>query len=228
MVSGTTHIKEIKDRGIILSRKLVREDDILLNILTQHFGRITVYAYKAAVSKRRFLNCCEIFRHVHFYIKRTKMDFWALQEMTTLNYFKNITKYYRSYLVASRAVTLIKKMAPLDHPAKPLYTLLGGYLEFLTETETPELSWPAFEIKVLQEGGIFSMHLVQKIQSELGLNLSPQDFSVVERFFKSKNQRWVFSQPKEMVSVLQKLEIILMRVREDYNLMSGVRHPQGN
>ena len=219
MTTHATHLDEIKDQGIILSRKLIREDDVLIHVLSRHFGQLLLYAHHGAISKRRFPNSCEILRHVQFYAKKSHNDFWTLQEITTLNYFKELSQQYGRYVIATRALSLIKKMVPLEYPSERLYILLGGFLQFLTQTPTPELTWVAFEIKVVQEAGLFSLNLVQKAISEHRLRLSGEEITRVQMFLNSKNQHWIFSRPKEEMAVLQKLEVLMRRIREDYNLL---------
>lgn len=211
-------ISEIKDPGIILSRKLIREDDVMIHILSRRFGQLLLYAHKAAISKRRFANCCEILRHVQFYAKKSHGDFWTLQEITTLNYFKELSQRYSCYITANRAVALIKKITPIEHPAERLYTLLGGFLQFLTHTEISDLPWTIFEIKVIQEAGVFSMNLIRKEIAEHGLRLSADEISLIQTCVDSKNQQWLFSRTPTEVTVIQKLEPLLQRIREDYGL----------
>lgn len=219
MATHASHqLTEIKDKGIILYRRIIREDDILLHVLTKTHGHITAYAHKAAISKRRFPNCCEVFRHVQLHAKKTKSDFWTLEEMSTLNYFKNLSRHYPSYMVASRALSLIRKISPPEHPAENLYVLLGGFLQYLTTTREPELAWVPFELKVLQAAGLFSMNLVHKTLADFGLTLTDQELALIQTLLQSQSQRWIFSRPQEEVAILKKLEIQTRRIREDYNL----------
>ena len=149
-------------------------------------------------------------------------DFWTLEELTTLNYFKELSQRYSCYITANRAVALIKKITPIEHPAERLYTLLGGFLQFLTQTDTPEFPWTLFEIKVIQEAGLFSMNLIQKAIAEYGLRLSVDEISLIQTFVDSRNQQWLFSRTPAEVAVLQKLEFLLRRIREDYGLPGAV------
>jgi hypothetical protein len=222
MVPRVNPITDIKDRGIILTRKWIREDDVMMHILTRRHGLILTYAHKAAISKRRFRNCCEIFRHIQFFAKRSKSEFCTMEEIITLNYFKPLTHTYQNYQIATQALQLIRTICPPEHPSQRLYILLGGFLQFLTQTSNPHLAWPVFELKVLQAAGIFSMNLILKLAQNKPTLFSSEDLAWYETLLTSQHQQWLFSRSAADNIRLKKLSHLLSQVREDYNLSTSV------
>lgn len=153
----TNNVMEIKDRGLVLLRRLVREDDLVVQILSRDNGRIVSYAFKGARSKRRFVGC-DVMKHVRFLVAKGKKGGWILKELVVLNDFSHLIRCYETFQIASQVVNFVNKISPLEQPVRSLYVLLGSFLQMLSD---PSKATPAmvhvFETKALQCAGLFSL-----------------------------------------------------------------------
>jgi DNA repair protein RecO len=234
---------DIRDKGIILQRKVMGDDDLVVRILSQKHGQIVTYAFRALRSKRRFVNACEVMRHIQFYAKRNKQGGLTLEEVCTLNYFPHLTESYQAYQAAARALVLVRKLAPLEVSNEALFVLTGSFLQILQNPAEAE-NFLGFEIKALQLSGMLALgeqclqckKPVQELTvylSHQGLmcenctsvgwkdreerrGLSPEDQIQVREFLNARVSAKLFQAIPYLKPILFRLKPVIEEVYQDY------------
>ncbi len=144
---------QIIERGIVLSTSDFREYDRRLVVLTEHFGKITVFANGARRQNNRNKAAAQSFNLVRFTLRQGR-DSYTLLEAEIERSFIDLTMEPVRYATASLVSELTEYYAQENLPGKDQLNLLYvTYLALLGEELSPDSIRAAFILKLLHIEG---------------------------------------------------------------------------
>jgi len=134
----------IRIEGIVLRKKVLRENDLLLNVFTLSDGRIKLVQKQGLKKPKAGL---DLFCRNEFIVSENK-DFALIYQISGLDLYANIRRHYILLQEAANAVKTIEKITSDLQPNPELYILFSKFLQILnqstpnkTELKQLRLNW---------------------------------------------------------------------------------------
>ncbi len=135
------------------------ESDLLVFFLTSERGRLKGIAKGAQRSRKRFVNCLDVFSLVRLeYASRRSGEFLLLHSGKLLNAYPGLRKDFATLSYASYMVELAEVLFPAGVSEPEMFALLSGSLERLSQGEDRDAACLVFEIRAMALGG-FALNL---------------------------------------------------------------------
>lgn len=140
--------------AIILKTIPLGESDLLVHFYTPERGRIKGVAKGARRSRRRFVNCLDVFSRVRIeYTSRRTGDLFLLESGKLEEAFPGIRAGFQAMSRASFMVELTEILFPWGVADAEMFALLQGSLERLSRSGNLEDTVMAFELRAMALGG---------------------------------------------------------------------------
>lgn len=140
--------------AIILRTVPMGESDLLVFFLTPEKGRVKGVAKGARRSRRRFVNCLDVFSLVRLeYSPRRTGDIYLLQSGKLEDAYPNLRRDFASMSGASFLVELTEILFPWGVAEPEVFELLKGALAGLSISRNPEPVIQVFELRAMALGG---------------------------------------------------------------------------
>ncbi|MBN2059974.1 MAG: DNA repair protein RecO [Deltaproteobacteria bacterium] len=141
-------------QSIIMRTIELGEADVIVTFLTRDKGRLKGVAKGARRSRKRFVNCLDIFSLVEMQYRlnnRSNLNF--LDSARLIDSFSGIRSSYGIMAVASFMIELIESLLPWELPDPLMFDLLKKSLSLLTSGKDIEKILIIFEIMAISAGG---------------------------------------------------------------------------
>ena len=152
--------KRISARGIVLSKTPLRESDLIIRVLTERYGKLSLLARGAKNSKRRFSGALDLFDSALFEfgpLKRSQ-DLFLLHSASQTASWTKITKEMKRFCFAALALELCDCVSVEgDRDQAQLYNSLLQALDRLNVAQSRTeclFSFVSFNISLLAFSGI--------------------------------------------------------------------------
>jgi DNA repair protein RecO (recombination protein O) len=140
--------------AIILRTVPYGESDLLVFFFTASRGRLKGIAKGARRSRKRFVNCLDVFSLVRLeYASRRTGEFHLLQSGKLIQGFPGIRREFATLSRASFMVVLAELLFPAGVSEPEVFELLGGSLERISRGGDPESACLVYEIRAMALGG---------------------------------------------------------------------------
>ena len=145
----------IKVNGIIIGYENIKELDKRLEILTDDFGRIRVYAFSARSQKSQNIAKTRLLSTGKFEITKSKNNY-SLVYVDVKNYYDELIYDYDLFMIATRMINLIKQFTYENMDCKNELALICYALNALNNTNIEnDLVEKLFEIKLTELSGVY-------------------------------------------------------------------------
>lgn len=145
----------IKTSGIILNNYPLGEQDRMVEIFSEDFGRIQGVAKGARSFKNRFGGSLEPFTHCKFNLfKKRNGGFYRIESADIVGSFKNIREDLSLLLFTSSMVDTLRKLTPLEDPGRGIFTLLHKSLEKIAAGGQPDKVLSCYQTRLLYISGV--------------------------------------------------------------------------
>jgi len=142
--------------GIILRTRLLTETSLIVNWLTAEHGRISTVARGARRPKLPFVGKLDLFHEARFTFSRSRRSqLHTLRELKLTNNHAGLRRELGWLQQASYAATLIEQTTETETPIAPIHALMTGMLAILANQSPRPRTIYAFELKLLNELGLF-------------------------------------------------------------------------
>ncbi len=160
-------MKILSTKAFIVSMKKMNEADLLINYITEDYGRITCFANNARKSRKRFLGKLEpaMLTNIKFY-EKNGISLNILYEADIIEDYKNIRKNVDIYISITKIIEITKVLCQERDNNHGIFNLIRAVFSSLNSIE-PDNSTPFshegailkhelyFISNVLKFGGIF-------------------------------------------------------------------------
>ena len=131
--------------GIILRKKILRDNDLLLNVFSLSYGRIKLVQKRGCQKPQAVL---DLFCRNEFVVSENK-DFAVIYQTTSLELFARIRQNYALLQSAAEAVQTVEKTTSSLQPNAGLYQILLKYLQTLNSA-IAAAALPALKLELYQ------------------------------------------------------------------------------
>ncbi|MFO7785726.1 MAG: DNA repair protein RecO [Thermodesulfobacteriota bacterium] len=140
--------------AVILKAIPYGESDLLVFFFTPGSGRLKGIAKGARRSRKRFVNCLDVFSLVRleFSTRRTG-EFHLIQSGKLVNGFPGIRRDFATLSYASYMVELTEVLFPAGVSDPEVFDLLSGSLDRLSAGKERDSAWAVFEMRAMALGG---------------------------------------------------------------------------
>ncbi|MGD8389366.1 MAG: DNA repair protein RecO [Desulfobacteraceae bacterium] len=143
-----------RSTAIILKTTPLGESDLLVHFYTPERGRIKGVARGARRSRKRFVNCLDVFSLVRIeYTSRRTGDLFLLESGKLEDAFPGIRSGFQAMSRASFMVELTDILFPWGVAEAEMFDLLRGSLERLSRSKSLEPTVMVFELRAMALGG---------------------------------------------------------------------------
>lgn len=125
----------VRLEGIILRKKILRENDLLLSVFSRSDGRLFLVKPKTLKKPPAGL---DIFCRNEFIISGLQ-DFAAIYQESTLDFYVGLRRNYSLLQEAANAVKIVEKITAILQPNSELYDLLVNFLQTIEQAEPEKL-----------------------------------------------------------------------------------------
>ena len=140
--------------AIIMRVRDFGESDLLVTFLTPDRGRLKGVAKGARRSKKRFVNCLDIFSLVNLeYGPRRKGDLYFIHSGKLLEAYPNLRKNYSTLSHASYLIELTEILFPWEVPDPGIFEMLKSMFNYLAVGERADQITAAYELIAMSRGG---------------------------------------------------------------------------
>jgi DNA repair protein RecO (recombination protein O) len=140
--------------SIIMRVKDFGESDLLITLFTPTQGKIKGVAKGARRSRKRFVNCLDIFSLVKMeYSTKKRGDLYFLHSGKLIDAYPGLRKDYNSLIRASYMVELTEMLFPWHLPDRPMFDTLLNSFETLDKGGNTEIVTVFFELAAMALGG---------------------------------------------------------------------------
>ena len=147
-------MKTYTSHAIIMRTKEFGESDLLVTFFTQDKGRLKGIAKGARKSRKRFVNCLDVFALVELeYSLKREGSLYFLNSGRLINAYPGIRSDFTILSRASYMVELTEILFPWGVADPQMFELLKGSLDALAEMEKGDVIPLIFEIKAMTLGG---------------------------------------------------------------------------
>lgn len=150
--------------GLVLKRRDFGEADRILTVLTDRFGKISVYAKGVRkISSRRAGNI-ELLNRVKMHLFKAKN--YTLTEAEVKETFQPLKSNLLLSTTAFHIIEIVDRLVPENQKNTALYNLVVAILQILEKTPR-QIFVRAFEIKLLSMLGFWSTDAVGDVGGEI-------------------------------------------------------------
>ncbi len=167
------------DKAFVLSKKRIKETDLILNLFSKKAGKISVFAPSALKSKNRFAGGVLDPSHlidIEYSVSRKSDSLILLKSAKLRRSFSGIRKNYTHIQLAFYVLDLIQNLSQEeDIDSFEIYNFLGLTLEYLNKGESSIYFKPYFLGKLLKILGVLPLEdkwsfLLNKTYNDLDKN----------------------------------------------------------
>ncbi len=147
-------MKTYTSHAIIMRTQEFAESDLLVTFFTRDKGRLKGIAKGARKSRKRFVNCLDVFclAELEYSMKR-EGSLYFLNSGRLINAYPGIRSDFTILSRASYMVELTEILFPWGVADRKMFELLIGSLDALAEMEKGDIIPLIFEIKAMTLGG---------------------------------------------------------------------------
>ena len=143
-----------RSMAIILKTVPLGESDLLVHFYTPERGRIKGVAKGARRSRKRFVNCLDVFSRVRIeYTSPRTGDLFLLESGKLEEAYPGIRSGFQAMSRASFMVELTEILFPWGVAEAEMFALLEGSLERLSRSESLDSTILVFELRAMALGG---------------------------------------------------------------------------
>lgn len=147
-------MKTYTSHAVIMRTKEFSETDLLVTFFTLDKGRLKGIAKGARKSRKRFVNCLDVFCLAELeYSRKREGGLYFLNSGRLINAYAGIRSDFRVLSIASYMVELTEILFPWGVADQKMFELLTDCLEALTEVEKGDIIPLVFEVKAMTLGG---------------------------------------------------------------------------
>jgi DNA repair protein RecO (recombination protein O) len=147
-------MKYLSSQAIITRVKEFGESDLLVTFFTRDAGRLKGVAKGAMRSRKRFVNCLDIFSLVNLeYSPARHGELYFLNSGKLLDPFPGLRSNFSILSKASYMIELTEILFPLELPDESIFEILINFFRLLEKGEMVNLIPPAFEFVAMSHGG---------------------------------------------------------------------------
>jgi DNA repair protein RecO (recombination protein O) len=147
-------MKYISAQAIITRVREFGESDLMVTFFTEHSGRLRAVAKGAMRSRRRFVNCLDLFSLVNLeYSPARSGDLNFLHSGKLIEAFPGLRGNYSILSKAAYMIELTEILFPWELPDNCMFELLVKSLHRLDRGEMPDLITRCFEFIAMSHGG---------------------------------------------------------------------------
>jgi DNA repair protein RecO (recombination protein O) len=149
---------EYKITGIVLSRTVIKDTDILVSIYSREKGKLNAL-YKKAKKRAEVMASLEIFCENDFVLSERKI--WdVVYDIDNKTTFYSIRGNYEAFLAAAYFAKTVDRLTPENNPTPELYELLRSVLLMLDNGQNPDNVREYFHVNTLKIEGLLSEHKI--------------------------------------------------------------------
>ena len=147
-------MKTYTSQAIIMRTQEFAESDLLVTFFTRDKGRLKGIAKGARKSRKRFVNCLDVFSlaELEYSLKR-EGSLYFLNSGRLINAYPGIRSDFTILSKASYMVELTEILFPWGVADPKMFELLKGSLDGLAEVEKGDIIPLIFEVKAMTMGG---------------------------------------------------------------------------
>lgn len=135
------------------------ESDILVTFFTPDLGRLKGVAKGARRSRKRFVNCLDIFNLVNLeYSRKRKDDLYLIHSGKLIDAYPGLRTDFSILLKASYMIELTEILSPWELPDPDMFEILKKSFHMLSEDIKSDLIPIIFEVMAMSHGG-YSINL---------------------------------------------------------------------
>jgi len=147
-------MKYISAQAIITRVREFGESDLMVTFFTQDAGRLRGVAKGALRSRRRFVNCLDIFSLVNLeYSPARNSDLHFLHSGKLIEAFPGLRSNYSILSKAAYMVELTEILFPWELPDRGIFEILVKSMHMLDSGGMPDLIAHSFEFTAMSHGG---------------------------------------------------------------------------
>jgi len=141
--------------GLILRTRLLTETSLIVQWLTEDFGRMSTVAKGARRPKSAFRGKLDLFYLAEFsFVRSRRSDLHALSEVSLQESHSGLRRDLARLRQAAYCATLIEQTTETETPLPAVYHLFKGLLRQLPGNAPQPRTIFAFELKLLHELGL--------------------------------------------------------------------------
>jgi DNA repair protein RecO (recombination protein O) len=145
--------------AIIMRVKEFGESDLLVTFFTKDNGRLKGIAKGARRSRKRFVNCLDIFSLVNIeYGRKRKGDLYFIHSGRLIDAYPGLRADFSTLSKASFMVELTEILFPWELPDQNIFEILRKSFQMLDKAKKSDLIPVIFEIMAMSHGG-YSINL---------------------------------------------------------------------
>jgi len=145
--------------SIVMRVKEFGESDLLIHFFTADKGRLKGVAKGARRSRKRFVNCLDIFSLANLeYGLARKGDLHFIYSGKLVDAFPGLRSDFSILSKASYMIELTEILFPLELPDTRMFEILKAAFHLLAQGKRTDWIWIAFEIMAMSVGG-YGMNL---------------------------------------------------------------------
>jgi DNA repair protein RecO (recombination protein O) len=145
--------------AIIMRVKEFGESDILVTFFTPDLGRLKGVAKGALRSRKRFVNCLDIFNLVNLeYSRKQKSDLYLIHSGKLIDAYPGLRTDFSTLLKASYMTELTEILSPWELPDPDMFEILKKSFHMLSEGGRGDMIPIIFEVMAMSHGG-YSINL---------------------------------------------------------------------
>lgn len=127
---------DITENSIVLRTGKFRENDVWVKLLTANHGIITVFAFGASRSRRRFTGCLDSYNHILSRVSSSKNgQFLNLQEASLLGSFSHIRADWKKQGFVANCIRFLEALGVNPFDAEKVFTLTKALFHYIDETK---------------------------------------------------------------------------------------------
>jgi DNA repair protein RecO (recombination protein O) len=150
---------DLTSLAIIMRVKEFGESDILVTFFTPDLGRLKGVAKGARRSRKRFVNCLDIFNLVNLeYSRKRKDDLYLIHSGKLIDAYPGLRTDFSILLKASYMIELTEILSPWELPDPDMFEILKKSFHMLSEDIKSDLIPIIFEVMAMSHGG-YSINL---------------------------------------------------------------------
>lgn len=147
-------MKYISSQAIITRVKEFGESDLLVTFFTPDGGRLRGVAKGALRSRKRFVNCLDVFSFVNLeYSPSRNSELYFLNSGKLIDAFPGLRSNFSILSKAGYMVELTEILFPLELPERGIFDLLIKSFHLLEKNEQVNIVPLAFEFIAMSQGG---------------------------------------------------------------------------
>lgn len=146
---------DFKINGLVIQEKEIGDNDKLLTVLSERYGKLFVIGKGVKSIKNRHMHCCHLLSYVSFNLRR-KGNYYYITESDLLENFFEVRNDLTKLSLASYVCDIVNHLAWEGTTEDSLLRLTLNTLFAISKEKQPlELIRAAFQMKALAEAGMY-------------------------------------------------------------------------